>query len=123
MDTSPQPILRMEGITKSFPGVVALEDMNFDVRPGEVHVLLGENGAGKSTLVKILSGAYKMDSGTIYWKGQADAREHPVNISSPAEAQRLGISVIYQEFNLVPQLSVGENIFITREPLTFRAGP
>jgi ribose transport system ATP-binding protein len=107
----------MEGITKSFPGVVALEDVNFDVRPGEVHVLLGENGAGKSTLVKILSGAYKMDAGTIYWKGQ------PVNISSPAEAQRLGISIIYQEFNLVPQLSVGENIFITREPLTFQAGP
>ncbi|MEO8289004.1 MAG: sugar ABC transporter ATP-binding protein [Chloroflexota bacterium] len=114
---SQDDLLRMEGITKSFPGVMALQGVNFEVRPGEVHVLLGENGAGKSTLVKILTGAYKLDSGTIFWKGQ------PVQINSPAAAQRLGISAIYQEFNLVPQLSVGENIYITREPVKFAVGP
>src|SRR5919204_3104154 len=110
-------LLRMEAITKSFPGVVALQGVNFDVRAGEVHVLLGENGAGKSTLVKILTGAYQMDAGAIFWKGS------PAQIGSPADAQRLGISVIYQEFNLVPQLSIGENIFITREPLQAALGP
>ncbi|MDQ6693343.1 MAG: sugar ABC transporter ATP-binding protein [Chloroflexota bacterium] len=107
----------MEGITKGFPGVVALAGVDFGLLPGEVHVLLGENGAGKSTLVKIMTGAYQKDAGTIFWKGQ------PVTIDSPGQAQRMGISVIYQEFNLIPQLSVGENIFITREPLTFSAGP
>lgn len=110
-------VLRMEGITKGFPGVVALAGVDFGLLPGEVHVLLGENGAGKSTLVKILTGAYQMDAGAIYWKGQ------PVNIDSPGAAQRMGISVIYQEFNLIPQLSVAENIFITREPLNFSVGP
>src|SRR2546423_2926803 len=97
-ERSAAALLRMDGITKSFPGVLALQDVHLDVRPGEIHVLLGENGAGKSTLIKILSGAYAMDAGTILWRGQ------PVRITSPAEAQRLGVSVIYQEFNLVPQL-------------------
>jgi ribose transport system ATP-binding protein len=110
-------LLRMEGITKSFPGVMALQGVSLDVRTGEVHVLLGENGAGKSTLVKILTGAYRMDGGAIFWKGK------PVQIGSPHAAQLLGISVIYQEFNLVPQLSIGENIFITREPLQAALGP
>lgn len=110
-------VLRMEGITKGFPGVTALAGVDFSLLPGEVHVLLGENGAGKSTLVKILTGAYPMDAGTIYWKGL------PVTIDSPSMAQSLGISVIYQEFNLIPQLSIAENIFITREPLTFSVGP
>ncbi len=110
-------VLRMEGVTKSFPGVVALAGVDFGLLAGEVHVLLGENGAGKSTLVKILTGAYQMDAGAIYWKGQ------PVIIDSPGMAQRLGISVIYQEFNLIPQLSIAENIFITREPLNFSLGP
>src|SRR5690242_19377577 len=100
-EPSAASLLRMDGISKSFPGVLALQDVHLDVRPGEVHVLLGENGAGKSTLIKILSGAYAMDAGTILWRGQ------PVHITSPAAAQRLGVSVIYQEFNLVPQLSVG----------------
>ncbi|MFL5733977.1 MAG: ATP-binding cassette domain-containing protein, partial [Chloroflexia bacterium] len=113
----PRPLLQMEGITKSFPGVVALQGVSLDVRGGEVHVLLGENGAGKSTLVKILTGAYQMDAGSILWKG------NPAQIGSPADAQRLGISVIYQEFNLVPQLSIGENIFITREPVQAALGP
>jgi ribose transport system ATP-binding protein len=117
MSEAADDLLVMEGITKSFPGVVALEDVHFEVRAGEVHVLLGENGAGKSTLVKILTGAYQMDAGSITWHGR------PVRIGSPADAQRLGISVIYQEFNLVPQLSIAENIFITREPLRFAAGP
>lgn len=110
-------LLRMEGITKSFPGVMALQGVDFEVLPGEVHVLLGENGAGKSTLVKILTGAYQMDSGSILWKGQ------PAQIGSPAAAQRLGISVIYQEFNLVPQLSIAENIYIGREPVKLGIGP
>ncbi len=115
-DNSPR-LLCMEGITKSFPGVMALQGVHFEVQPGEVHVLLGENGAGKSTLVKILTGAYQMDSGTILWKGQ------PVQIGSPAAAQRLGISVIYQEFNLVPQLNIAENIYIGREPIKLGMGP
>ncbi|MEO6457806.1 MAG: sugar ABC transporter ATP-binding protein [Chloroflexia bacterium] len=110
-------LLSMEGITKSFPGVMALQGVHFEVRAGEVHVLLGENGAGKSTLVKILTGAYQIDSGAIVWKGE------PVQIGSPAAAQRLGISVIYQEFNLVPQLSIGENIYIGREPVKLGMGP
>ncbi|MBX6342786.1 MAG: sugar ABC transporter ATP-binding protein, partial [Thermomicrobiaceae bacterium] len=103
-------LLEMRGITKRFPGVVALQDVDFDLRRGEVHVLLGENGAGKSTLIKILSGAYRPDQGEILVDGQ------PVQITSSADAQRLGISTIYQEFNLVPALSVAENIFLGRQP-------
>jgi len=105
-----EAILRMEGITKSFPGVRALEDVGFEVLPGEVHALMGENGAGKSTLMKILAGAYAADSGRILVDGE------PVHIDSPLKAYDLGINIIYQEFNLVPQLSVAENIFLGREP-------
>jgi ribose transport system ATP-binding protein len=104
-------ILSMEHIRKEFPGVVALDDVHFDLRRGEVHVLLGENGAGKSTLVKILSGAYRKTSGRIRLKGDV------TDIHSPHHAQELGISIIYQEFNLVPQLSAAENIFLGREQL------
>ncbi|MDR8391727.1 sugar ABC transporter ATP-binding protein [Aliifodinibius sp. S!AR15-10] len=103
-------ILLMENITKRFPGVLALDDVKFDLKRGEVHVLLGENGAGKSTLMKILSGAYEKDDGTIWIDGEQ--RE----ISSPRYAQELGIGIIYQEFNLNPFLSVAENIFLGREP-------
>ncbi len=106
-----QPILRMENISKRFAGVQALADVTFEVYPGEILGFLGENGAGKSTLVKILSGVYSRDHGTIYLNGQ------PVDIHSPQEAQSLGISTIYQELALVPQLSVAENIFLNREPL------
>jgi len=102
--------VEMIGISKSFPGVQALDGVTFGVRRGEVHALLGENGAGKSTLMKILAGAQPADSGEIHLGGK------PVRIQSPLDAQRLGISVIYQEFNLVPALSVAENIFLGREP-------
>ncbi|MFC2139708.1 sugar ABC transporter ATP-binding protein [Bacteroidota bacterium] len=104
-----QIILNMDNITKEFPGVVALNSVSLEVAKGEVHVLLGENGAGKSTLVKILSGAYKKDKGEIYLYGEN------IEIKSPRHAQELGIGVIYQEFNLIPRLTVAENIFLGRE--------
>ena len=105
-----ETLLRMEGIYKSFPGVQALSDCKFELRPGEVHALVGENGAGKSTLMKILGGIYEKDTGHIY----LDSKE--VNINSPHTAQTLGISIIHQELNLMPHLTVAQNIFIGREP-------
>ncbi len=105
-----QPILTMKAIHKSFPGVKALDNVALQIMPGEVHGLLGENGAGKSTLMKILSGAYRPDEGTITFNG-AD-----VEITSPIMAQRMGIVTIYQEFTLVPSLTVAENVFMGREP-------
>jgi ribose transport system ATP-binding protein len=105
-----QPILEMRGIRKTFPGVVALDNVDFELREGEVHTLLGENGAGKSTLIKILSGAYQKDAGRIVLGGRE------VEIRNPRHAQQLGISIIYQELTLVPHLSAGENIFLGREP-------
>ena len=92
--------LQMRGIRKAFPGVVALDGVDFELHAGEVHVLLGENGAGKSTLMKILSGAYAKDAGEIVLDGT------PVSIGSPRDAQSLGIATIYQELSLVPQLTV-----------------
>ncbi|HEY3039424.1 MAG TPA: sugar ABC transporter ATP-binding protein [Pyrinomonadaceae bacterium] len=103
----------MRHIRKTFPGVVALDDVDFDLRRGEVHILLGENGAGKSTLMKILSGAYQKSAGQIVFDGQ------DVEIKNPKHALTLGISTIYQEFNLIPHLSAGENIFLGREPRWF----
>src|SRR4029450_6057897 len=103
-------LLQMRGIRKAFPGVLALDDVNFELRRGEVHALLGENGAGKSTLMKILSGACSRDAGEIL------IDERPVALNSPREAQAIGISTIYQEFNLVPHLSAAENIYLGREP-------
>ncbi|KAK1186027.1 sugar ABC transporter ATP-binding protein [Streptomyces sp. NBS 14/10] len=100
----------MEGVRKTFPGVVALDGVDFDLRRGEVHVLLGENGAGKSTLIKMLSGAHRPDGGRILVDGS------PVRIHGAQDAERLGIATIYQEFNLVPDLSVAENIFLGRQP-------
>ena len=102
-------ILRMEGITKEYPGVRALDEVSLDVKRGEVHALVGENGAGKSTLVKILSGAERKDEGRIFFDGAE------VEIDSPQKARKLGISVIYQELNLAPNLTVAENIFLGRE--------
>jgi ribose transport system ATP-binding protein len=106
-----QALVQMEGITKRFPGVVALSGVDLDLRPGEVHVLLGENGAGKSTLIKILAGVYSKDEGKIVIQGQ---EVHDLN---PKHGQDLGIRVIYQEFNLMPYFTVAENIFMGREPL------
>ena len=106
-------LLEMRSITKRFPGVVALDGVDFELERGEVHVLLGENGAGKSTLVKMLAGAYRPDEGEVLLDGEA------VSISSATDAQKLGISTIYQEFNLVPQFTVAENIFLGRQPRRF----
>ncbi|MBA2344383.1 MAG: sugar ABC transporter ATP-binding protein [Rubrobacter sp.] len=103
----------MRGITKRFPGVMALDEVDFELEKGEVHVILGENGAGKSTLIKMLSGAYQPDEGEILLD------DEPVSISSATVAQELGISTIYQEFNLVPQLTTAENIFLGRQPRRF----
>lgn len=103
--------LRIEGITKSYPGVQALKGIDLHVRRGSIHALAGQNGAGKSTLVRILSGAEAPDSGSIYLGGQK------VNFRNPHEAQDAGIQTIYQELSLVPQLSVAENIFIGNLPL------
>ncbi len=103
-------VLEMRDITKRFPGVLALDKAQLQLRPGEVHCLLGENGAGKSTMMKILAGAQQKDSGAILLDGQE------IEIHSPHHAQQLGISMIYQEFNLSPYLSVAENIFLGREP-------
>jgi ribose transport system ATP-binding protein len=103
------PLLRMNGITKRFPGVSALQNVNFEVLRGEVHALLGENGAGKSTLMKILSGIYQCDAGEIIFRGV------PVNFRTPRQAQDTGIVTIHQELNLIPYLSVTENIFLGSE--------
>lgn len=102
-------LLVMKNITKQFPGVLALDKVSFDIRTGEVHALLGENGAGKSTLMKVLSGVYQKDEGDIFFEGQ------PVIINGPLAAQKLGISIIHQEFNLCNDLTVAQNIFIGRE--------
>lgn len=105
-----ETILRMQGIQKSFPGVHALDDVHLELREGEVMALVGENGAGKSTLMKILTGIYQKDSGTIECFGKE------ADIHSPADAQRLGICIIHQELNLMRDLTVAENIYIGREP-------
>ncbi|WP_141336010.1 sugar ABC transporter ATP-binding protein [Paenibacillus sp. tmac-D7] len=103
-------LLKMEGVSKSFPGVKALSDVNFTLHRGEIHALMGENGAGKSTLIKVLTGVYTMDAGQVWLEGK------PVIVRSPQEAQSIGISTVYQEINLCPNLSVAENMFIGRVP-------
>jgi ribose transport system ATP-binding protein len=100
----------MNGISKRFYGVQALDNVTFECRKGEVHALVGENGAGKSTLMKVLAGAHQPDTGEILLRGQ------PTRMTDPQQAQRLGISIIYQEFNLIPDLTVMENVFLGREP-------
>jgi ribose transport system ATP-binding protein len=107
----PPPVLEVEGVSKSFPGVRALEEVSFELRAGEVHALLGENGAGKSTLIKILCGVHRPDSGTIRLGGE------PVRVASPRHAQALGIAVVHQELVLEPYLSVAENVFLGRQPV------
>ena len=103
-------VLTMRGIFKEFPGVKALQNVDFTLRKGEVHALMGENGAGKSTLVKCLTGVYEKDSGEI----RIDGKDEPVSIRSPQDAQNLGISTVYQEITLCPNLTVAENMFIGR---------
>jgi len=109
---SQAPLVRVEGITKSFGGVRALRGVNLEVRPGEVHALLGENGAGKSTLIKILSGVHTHDSGSIEIAG------NKVAFDTPAKARDAGIAVVYQDLSLVESLSVGANLMLGREPRT-----
>jgi ABC-type sugar transport system ATPase subunit len=111
----PEPILSLTGISKQFPGVKALDNVDFTLLPGEVHALMGENGAGKSTLINIISGLLRPTSGKICVAGEE------VIFASAIQAQKAGISTITQEFNLVPQLTVAENIFLGREP-TVRIG-
>ena len=103
-------LVLMKGIEKTFPGVHALKDCQFELRSGEIHALVGENGAGKSTLMKVLTGVYAKDAGRIFYKGQE------VEIPSPKAAQDLGIAIIHQELHLMPHLTVAQNIFIGREP-------
>lgn len=107
---SAEPLLRLEHITKSFSGVTVLDDVHLEVRRGEVHALVGENGAGKSTLVRIIAGAHQADGGRIYWRGRE------ISIKNPRQARQLGINMVHQEPMLVPQLSIGENIFLGRHP-------
>jgi ABC-type sugar transport system ATPase subunit len=102
-------LLRARGITKSFPGVKALDNVDFDIRSGEVHILVGENGAGKSTLAKVILGVYRQDSGDIYFKDEL------VRFQTPLDAIRKNIIAVYQEFTLVPYLNVAQNIFLNRE--------
>jgi ribose transport system ATP-binding protein len=109
METKNNLLLEMQNISKRYPGVLALDDISFDLIRGEVHCLLGENGAGKSTLMKILSGALKKDTGNIFIEGKE------VSYQTPSEAQRLGIGIIYQDFKLIPELSAADNIFLGNE--------
>ena len=108
MDT--KTFIELRGITKVFPGVIALSDVNFDIREGEVHALCGENGAGKSTLIKVMTGAHKQDGGEYIIDGNA------VNISSTNEGIALGVSCVYQELSIAPQLDVAQNLFIGNLP-------
>jgi ABC-type sugar transport system ATPase subunit len=104
-------ILTMQGITKAYPGVIAVNNVDFDLRAGEVHALIGENGAGKTTLMKILSGVIPKDRGTIHLKG------HEIHLANPLDAQQAGISIIYQERSLTPSLNAAQNIWLGREPV------
>ena len=105
-------MLETRGITKNFGGTRALDRVDFAVRAGEVHALVGENGAGKSTLMKIISGALRPDSGSIHLNGS------PIDLDNPHHALRLGISIVHQQSNLIPDLTVAENIFLGRMPVT-----
>ncbi|MFX3632214.1 MAG: sugar ABC transporter ATP-binding protein [Candidatus Pristimantibacillus sp.] len=108
-----EPALKLTGIHKQFPGVKALSNVHFRLFSGEIHALMGENGAGKSTLIKVLTGVYSIDQGTV------ELDRKGITVQSPQEAQEAGISTVYQEVNLCPNLSVAENIFIGREPRRF----
>ncbi len=113
--SKPRCIVEMRNITKTFPGVVALDQVSFQLLPGEVHVLLGENGAGKSTLIKVLSGAYSANEGEILIEGQR------VDINSPQDAIDRGLRFIYQELNLVQEIDIARNMFLGMEPMSMRA--
>ena len=105
-------VLTMRDISKTFPGVKALQHVDFTLRKGEIHALMGENGAGKSTLIKVLTGVHEFENGEI----RLDGKDGPIINKSPQDAQNNGISTVYQEVNLCPNLTVAENLFIGREP-------
>jgi ABC-type sugar transport system ATPase subunit len=105
-----RPVLRMRGIAKQFLGVPVLTGIDLDVAPGEVHAIVGENGAGKSTLMKILAGVHQADAGTVELDGT------PVSFEHPLQAQRAGVATVFQEFNLLPERTVAENVYLGREP-------
>src|SRR4051812_7471418 len=109
MPSAENDLLSVQGMSKRFPGVQALDGVNFSVRAGEIHALMGENGAGKSTLIKVLTGVYPRDAGTVMCEGRE------INPGSPKEAEQSGISTVYQEVNLIPHLSVAENICLGRQ--------
>ncbi len=111
--TEPDVILRLSNVVKDFPGVRALDGVELEVRAGEVHCLLGQNGAGKSTLIKVLAGVHKADAGTVEWLGE------PVSFANPQAAMKAGIATIYQELDLVDDMSVAENVFLGHEPRKF----
>ena len=112
-----QTIVKMEGISKAFAGIKALDNVQIDLRQGEIHALMGENGAGKSTLMKIMTGVYSRDSGKMYLQNTSSQQLEEVEIKSPLAAQKLGLSMVFQEFNLLENMNIAENIFIGREPL------
>src|SRR5215469_1212589 len=105
----PAPLLEIKGLSKQFPGVVALDGVDFDLRAGEVHVLFGENGAGKSTLISLVAGVHRPTQGRIQF------READIDLATVHQARQLGISAVFQEFSLVPQLTVEENLFLGSE--------
>jgi len=111
IDNKVQPLLKLENISKHFPGVIALQEMQLTIMPGEVHILFGENGAGKSTLISTIAGVHQATSGHIYFEGKK------IRLNSVQEARELGISAVFQEFSLVPQLSIAQNLFLGAEPL------
>src|SRR6266567_903146 len=113
MELAAGSLLEIRDLAKNFPGVKALQGVDFTVRRGEVHALMGENGAGKSTLIKVLTGVYRRDAGTI----NLDGRE--IFPNSPKDVEALGISTVYQELNLIPHLSIAENICLGRQPTRF----
>ena len=107
-------VLTMRGISMTFPGVKALDNVDFTLRRGEIHALMGENGAGKSTLIKCLTGVNDYEAGEV----RVEGFDGPIRNRSTLDAQKRGISTVYQEINLCPNLSVAENLFIGREPMT-----
>src|SRR5512141_482857 len=110
MDQTTPSLLRVEGISKAFPGVQALSDVTLEANRGEILALVGENGAGKSTLIHILAGAHRPDTGRLFLEGQEQ------HFHQPHEAEQAGISVVFQELSLVPNLTVAENVFAGRQP-------
>ena len=105
-----QTIVKMEGISKAFAGIKALDNVQIDLRQGEIHALMGENGAGKSTLMKIMTGVYTRDSGKMYLQNQSSNQLEEVEIKSPLVGQKLGLSMVFQEFNLLENMNIAENI-------------